>query len=91
MSHQSEALALAVINDSATYERRKRVTREWVAARWSHDYCLIQHFDMCAREAKRPHYEGLVFNRDDLWIAASEVHDYMLRHYVESNNGADWS
>ena len=89
--HPCDSLALAVINDGATYDRRKRVTREWVAGHWSNDYCLMQYFDMCARESKRAHYEGVSFSRDVLWCAASQVHDYMLTHYAESRNGADWS
>ena len=94
--HQSthyhcDAIALAVINDGATYERRKQVTSAWVHKTWSDDFCMLQFFALCARESKKPHYEGMSFTRDQLWCAAGQVHDYMLNHYAESNNGADWS
>lgn len=76
-------LTLAVINDGATYQRRLVTANAWLDEKWSSDCVMAQFFDLVAREAKSPVYEGEVFTRDEKWESAGEVFDYMTRHAAE--------
>ena len=84
-------LSLSVLNDGATYADRKRYFA--MAKRDSfrmRKYALMQYEEMARIESRRPHNKGRKYSRCALIVAAHNIFEYMARHYVECDNGADW-
>lgn len=90
MNHNANMIAMAVINDGATYADRKTLCKAWIFKTRSEHDVYLSYLAMCIKESKAPYYDGIKFTGEELKDAAQEVHEYMLRHYEESNNGADW-
>lgn len=86
----AENLRLSIINDGATYDERKRIVRRFFADGAGTRAYTATMFDleqMARAEAKK---QGIKPSHNAFILAAHGVHAYMVEHYHESNNGADW-
>lgn len=85
-----ESIALAIINDGSTYAERKALTLAYTRRNHPAAYVIRQLRRMVDAEMRKPVYDGERLSNEAASEAASKVHDYMLGHYAESNNGKDW-
>lgn len=90
---QAENLALSVINDGTTYKRRQQIVKAFHQQGLGARACAAALYDyeqLARAEAKKPHNKGAKFSQTAFVLAAHDIHAYMVEHYRESNNGADW-
>lgn len=91
---QAEDLFLSVINDGATYKQRQQIVKaiyQHGLGTRAYDTAMCDYEQLARAEAKKPHNKGTKFSQTAFVLAAHDIHAYMVEHYRESNNGADWS
>ena len=86
-----ETIALAIINDGSTYTDRKTLTLAYVRHSSPTDHVIHGYRRMVYAEMARPIYDGERLSNEAAQETAWKVHEYMLGHYAESNNGKDWT
>jgi hypothetical protein len=90
---QAENLFLSVINDSATYRQRQQIAKafhQYGLGTRAYDTATYDYEQLARAEAKKPHNKGTKFSQTAFILAAHDTHAYMVEHYRESNNGAEW-
>lgn len=90
-THRADILAMAVINDGASYKARLAAARAQAMAKngpMQNVYTNAQFSHalyLCTMESKRPIYEGMTFSLTVLHDAAAQVVDYMQVHVEEGD------
>lgn len=86
-----EHIALAVINDGSTYADRKTLMLAYVKRSSPTEHVIHQYRRMVYAEMAKSIYDGERLSNEAAQEAAWKVHEYMVSHYIESNNGKDWT